>query len=333
MLSEYAAGARNAVVTCLGVRSGERVAVVKDRGRADIAQAIEEEAEAAGAEVRSWLMEEWVERPARALPATLADEIVRFKPVVSLFVAGGEPGELAFRMPLLRMLTQELGCRHGHMIGIDRALMLDGMAVDYDEVYRVTRRVYESVRGAGRIDVASPSGTQLTATFTSARRWVPCDGRYREPGRWGNLPEGEVFTAPLNVEGVLTGEEMGDHFAARYGLFQTPVRLWLREGRVAEVQAAGQPELQAEIEAYLRQSPCADRAGEFAIGTNVGLRQIVGNFLQDEKFPGVHVAFGDPYGHETGADWECGSHVDVLTSRTDVWVDGAKIMEGGRFLL
>jgi leucyl aminopeptidase (aminopeptidase T) len=95
----------------------------------------------------------------------------------------------------------------------------------------------------------------------------------------------------------------------------------------------GHPEIQAEIEAYLAQSENSNRAGEFAIGTNVGLTRITGNFLQDEKFPGVHVAFGDPYGFETGADWSCPSHVDVLASRADVYVDGRQIMESGRFLL
>ena len=48
MRPEYAPGARNAVRTCLGIRAGDRVAVVKDRGRLDIAEAIEEETREAG---------------------------------------------------------------------------------------------------------------------------------------------------------------------------------------------------------------------------------------------------------------------------------------------
>jgi len=211
--------------------------------------------------------------------------------------------------------------------------MLDGMTVDYDEVYRVTHRVYEIVRQAARIEVATRLGTELSATFSPQRRWIPCDARYWEQGLWGNLPEGEVFTAPLSVDGLLVGEEMGDHFTSRYGLFEEPVRLRLREGRVAAVEMEGHPDIQAEIEAYLAQTPNSNRAGEFAIGTNVGLTRIVGNFLQDEKYPGVHIAFGDPYGEETGADWSAPSHVDVLASRADVWVDGRKIMEDGRFLV
>jgi aminopeptidase len=83
----------------------------------------------------------------------------------------------------------------------------------------------------------------------------------------------------------------------------------------------------------MAQHPNSNRTGEFAIGTNVGLSRIVGNFLQDEKFPGVHIAFGNPAGFETGADWDCPSHVDVLASHATVSVDGRTIMENGRFLV
>lgn len=333
MLSEYAVGARNAVRTCLNVRSDDRVAVISDEGRADIANAVVEEALSAGGEVVDWTMEDWVHRPAHEFPRTLADEIVAFQPTVSFFIGESEAGELAFRAPMLQLLARDLRCRHGHMVGIDRDLMLDGMTVDYEEVYRVTRRVYEVVRHASKIEVATRLGTELTATFSSRYRWIPCDGRYWEQGRWGNLPEGEVFTVPFSVDGLLVGEELGDHFTQRYGLLEEPVRLHIRSGRVVAVGMDRHPEIRAEIEAYLAQSPNSNRTGEFAIGTNIGLSAIVGNFLQDEKFPGVHVAFGDPYGHETGADWQCPSHVDVLASRADIWVDGRKIMEDGRFLL
>jgi len=333
VLPEYAPGARNAVRNCLGITDRDRVAIIKDREHADIAEAIEEEARATGAELRSWTMEEVVERPAREFPKSLTDDVLRFRPSASFFIGDGMPGELAFRQPMLKLLTEELECRHGHMIGIDRELMLDGMTADYDEIYRVTRRVFEIVRQASRIEVTTRLGTELVATFSPSRRWVPCDARYHEPGRWGNLPEGEVFAAPLSLDGLLVGEEMGDHFAPRYRLFEEPVRIRVKAGFVTGVEMPGHPNVQAEIIEYFAQHPCSNRAGEFAIGTNVGLTRIVGNFLQDEKFPGVHVAFGDPYGHETGADWTCPTHVDVLASHADVVVDGRPIMQAGRFLV
>jgi aminopeptidase len=72
--------------------------------------------------------------------------------------------------------------------------------------------------------------------------------------------------------------------------------------------------------------------GEFAIGTNVGLTEPTGNLLQDEKMPGLHVAFGDPYGHFTGADWSSDIHVDVIPFAVDVDVDGEALVRDGAFV-
>ena len=73
--------------------------------------------------------------------------------------------------------------------------------------------------------------------------------------------------------------------------------------------------------------------GEFAIGTNIGLTSVIGHILQDEKFPGVHIAFGNPYGAHTGADWYSSTHIDVVGTKFDIFVDGAQIMAAGRFLI
>lgn len=331
MRPQFAPGAKNAVRACLNIGERDRVCIIQDRSRADIAEAIAEEAQSTGAAVKAWVMEDAVRRPAAEFPRALADAVIAFKPTASFFIGGGLPGELAFRQPMLHLLTEQLRCRHGHMIGIDELLMVDGMAGDYEEIYRVTRRIWSIVKEAGRISVTSAAGTELEAAFSPSLRWISSDGRYWEQGQWGNLPEGEVFTCPAALEGVIVAEEVGDSFAERYGVLEPPVRFIVRGGRVAGVETAN-GELSEELRAYLAQHPNSSRAGEFAIGTNVGLTRIVGNFLQDEKFPGVHVAFGDPYGFETGADWQCPSHVDVLSSHATVSVDGRPLMENGRFL-
>jgi leucyl aminopeptidase (aminopeptidase T) len=55
--------------------------------------------------------------------------------------------------------------------------------------------------------------------------------------------------------------------------------------------------------------------------------------LQDEKFPGVHIAFGNPYGFHTGAKWYSSTHIDVVGTHFDIWVDGQQIMQKGEFLI
>ena len=332
MRTEFAAGARNAVRACLNIGDKDRVAIIRDRTRMEIAEAIEEEAVATGATVRVWTMEEIVERPATTFPRTLADELIGFRPTASFFIGIGLRGELGFRQPMLHLLADDLRCRHGHMIGINDVVMTDGMAADYDEIYTVTRKVFEIVRHATRISVNTSLGTDLVATFSPTLHWIPCDGRYWEQGRWGNLPEGETFTCPVSIDGEIAAEEMGDWFTEKYGMLSPPLRLQIRASRMVSVDTPD-AQLAAEVRDYMSQHPNSNRVGEFAVGTNVGLKRIVGNFLQDEKFPGVHIAFGDPYGFETKANWACPSHVDALASHATVAVDGRKIMENGRFLI
>ena len=72
--------------------------------------------------------------------------------------------------------------------------------------------------------------------------------------------------------------------------------------------------------------------GEFAIGTNIELKSVIGHILQDEKFPGVHIAFGSLTAH-TPAHAGGRRPIDVVGTEFDIWVDDEKIMEKGRFLI
>ncbi|HUZ86293.1 MAG TPA: hypothetical protein VNF26_05030, partial [Candidatus Baltobacterales bacterium] len=80
MRPEFAAGARNAVRTCLNIGPTDRVCIIQDRSRTEIAEGIEEEARGTGASVRAWTMEDHVERPATSFPRSIADEVIRFRP-------------------------------------------------------------------------------------------------------------------------------------------------------------------------------------------------------------------------------------------------------------
>ena len=124
MREEFATGARNAVRTCLNIGAQDRVFIIRDQPRREIAEAIEEEAASTGAAVRAWTMEDQVERPATSFPRPLGEEITRFQPTASFFIGTGLVGELGFRKPMLTLLADELRCRHGHMIGIDDQLIV-----------------------------------------------------------------------------------------------------------------------------------------------------------------------------------------------------------------
>jgi leucyl aminopeptidase (aminopeptidase T) len=92
-------------------------------------------------------------------------------------------------------------------------------------------------------------------------------------------------------------------------------------------------QLEDDFWRYCHTDENSDRVGEFAIGTNIAVRDVIGNILQDEKIPGIHIAFGNPYGAHTGADWFSATHIDVVGRKFDVWIDGRQIMHAGAFLL
>lgn len=330
---ELSRGAANAVGVCMGVSRDEKVLILTDNEREHIGHAIAEECELREARVHLLKIEDFVERPALHLPEALTERVDEIDPDASFYVATGKEGELGLRRPYMNHVIYELKARHGHMIGIDDRCMAEGMAADYIEIARLTAQVNEILKEARLVEVQAPSGTDLRATLDPSRlRWHPCPGIYHAPGEWGNLPEGETFTSPASLDGVLGAEVLGDHFSEKYGVLETPMRFEVAGGRVRKVSHPDDA-LRAEMDKYLAQHENSNRAGEFAVGTNVALKELSGNLLQDEKIPGVHVAFGYPYPKETGADWDCPSHCDVVATGSTIRVDGQYLMRDGDFVI
>jgi len=324
-------GARNAVRVCMGVDSTDRVIVLTDEETAPVGDALLRETAAVDARHKSVLLENYGRRQLTQLPADLADDVRSFGPSVTFFAATARQGEFPMRRAFIDLATRELGARHAHMPGITPAIVREGLSVDYDVVGEITRDVYERLRTCTGVHVTSSKGTDLVARFSDALRWVPCDGSYHQSGEWGNLPEGEVFTCPESVDGVLVADVVGDYFSGKYGILPDPVTVEIADGLAGKITCANK-QLEAELTSYLTSNENGGRVGEFAIGTNIGIKALCGNLLQDEKIPGVHLAFGHPNGDLTGATWSSATHVDMIPSDCTIYVDGELLMEAGRFV-
>jgi aminopeptidase len=325
-------GVKQAVENCLRVRTGERAVIITDRQTFEIGSALKTAIEKIAGETQIFVMEDFGERPI-AFPQVIEDAIRRAD--VSVYAAQGAKGELqTFRMPMLKAIEANGRLRHAHMIGITPEIMKDGMCSDYQEIQRVSRLVYEKVKGARRIRVVTERGADFMAEFSPELKWLISDG-YITPGLWKNLPDGEVFTSPVNVNGAVVIDGcLGDFFAERYGsLESTPIIIEVADGRaVKESVRCNDEQLRKELATYLFETDQnSHRVGEFAIGTNTGLTKLIYNLLQDEKFPGVHIAFGSPLPGKTGATWDSKAHVDGVIKNPDIYVDGEMIMDKGEF--
>jgi len=328
---ELLEGARNAVRVCMDVGLSDRVFIVTDDETLEVGKALEIEARAVQAEVECVRLEEFGQRPMTQVPDQLARRFTAFSPSVTFFAASAKEGELSMRGGVFT-LHREGKTRHAHMPTITVQVMREGMRADYHQVHQLTMRVYELVCDAKTIHVTAPEGTDFSAHFDEKLKWVPLGGLYPQAGEWGNLPEGEVFTCPATVEGIVVAREIGDYFAVKYGILSQPMTIEIADGCVTRVRSK-QKEIEAEFIAYLDAAENGRRVGEFAIGTNIGISALCGVFLQDEKIPGVHIAFGYPYGYLTGADWSSENHVDVIPPQSTIEVDGKLLMQDGRFTL
>jgi len=212
-------------------------------------------------------------------------------------------------------------------------IMQQGMRADYRMVDRLSEKLRERMLRAKTLTVKTEAGTEFAAHFDRGLDWVKTSGLIN-PRYWSNLPAGEVFTTPATVDGTFVCDATaGDHFNGKYGDLQsTPLQLTIKGARLVDV-ACERKDLQQEFWDYCHTDENSDRVGELAFGTNLGLTEMIGVLLQDEKFPGVHLAFGDPYGSQTHADWKSATHVDVLTRQCDVWIDDDQVIEKGRYQL
>ena len=327
---ELSPGAHNAVYTCLRIEPREKVTLITDLDCRDIAASIAHELVELGSPFKSFVMEDLAPRPLTHLPAEIAEDMETSD--VSIFAVRAQRNELKSRMEMTDIVNRRR-MRHAHLVNINRQIMREGMRADYNQVEALSRKVMDIASQAKEIRATNPAGSDFTAKLNPTYRWVKTSGIISRD-KWGNLPGGETFTTPGEVNGVCVVDGVvGDYLCEKYqDLARQPLTIRIEKNRIAEV-ASDNKELEQEFWAYTHTDENSDAVGEFAIGTNIELDHVIGQILQDEKFPGVHIAFGNPYGAHTGADWYSSTHIDVVGTHFDIWVDGRQIMEKGRFLI
>ncbi len=323
-------GARNAIRTCLRVRSTESVAIITDRETEEIAASLADQVREVGAACKTLVMEDFGPRPMLELPAPVRTALERTD--VSIYAGQPKEGELAFRRAMTEIIDRRQ-IRHAHMVSISHRIMTEAMRANFDEVDAISTRVLERAKKATKIVATSPSGSKLEATFDTSIKWLKTSGII-STSKWGNLPGGEVLTSPARVDGVYVADGVvGDYLCARYGDLQNnPLSVTIENSRIVDV-ACKRADLVADFRAYTATDENSDRVGEFAIGTNIALTDVIGNILQDEKLPTLHIAFGHPYAEHTGAKWRSTTHIDIVGRRFSIWFDGDQIMKDGTFLI
>src|SRR3954451_19099344 len=229
---EFTPGARNAVNVCLRIQPTERVCVITDEATLEIAAAIVAELEKLGSPYHAWVLEELADRPLRDLPREGLDDLALS--YVSIFAVQAQRNELRSRIQMTDVVNRRR-IRHAHMVNINRQIMLEGMRADFQRVDRLSQKVVEMVRKAAKIRANTAAGTDLTADLNPNYKWLKTSGII-SPEKWGNLPGGEVFTTPGEVNGTFVIDGVvGDYLCAKFGdLKARPLTIVVKGNRVVE---------------------------------------------------------------------------------------------------
>jgi len=324
-------GARQAVINCMRIKPKDKVVIVADRQALQIANTLKKETAKITKKITLFVLEHFGKRPLKKLPKEIANSVKNSTAV--FYIASSQKGEKnALRMPIIKLAPKH--CRQAHMPDIDKRLMREGMCSDYKLIQKISKRVYDILKKAKKIKVIARRGTNLLAEFSPKIKWLVCDGDItKDKSGWSNLPDGEVFTCVKSINGIaIIDGSIGDYFGMRYGLLsKTPIYIQIKNSKVTKLICKNK-KLEAELKSYMKQDKNANRIGEFALGTNIALKKFTGNLLQDEKFPGVHIAIGNGYPQYTGARWNSKAHCDVIMAKTTVIVDGKEIMHKGKYV-
>lgn len=168
-------------------------------------------------------------------------------------------------------------------------------------------------------------GKKTDLSFSiEGRKWSVDDGHI-------NMPGGEISTAP--VENTVEGYIYFDSPAVFGGKIIHDITLCWKMGKLVEVTASKNEDF---LKAVLNTDPGASRIGEFAIGTNPGLKYMCGDILLDEKISGtIHIAMGRAY-PDVGGTNQSAIHWDIIKDLRDegeIYLDGELIFKNGQLLI
>jgi aminopeptidase len=183
-------------------------------------------------------------------------------------------------------------------------------------------KLVEWLKGKKQVEVRGP-GVELSLSV-EGRGWISAHGEK-------NFPDGEIFTCP--VEDSVNGHVEFSYPSVYGGRLVEGVQLTFKDGKVVEACAE-------KGEDYLYSQLDADEGsrflGEFAIGTNMGIRRFTREILFDEKMGGtIHLALGRGF-PQIGGKNDSVVHWDMVHDMMqggEVLVDGELFYRAGEFMV
>lgn len=306
--------AEKAIVQALALKEGEQFLLVTDKQKIDIAEALAYWAKKVGAETTTYLMAETL-RPITK-PTTLF-QLLCVKASAMAYMLDARMEEKPFRGYMVK--AGVANCRICMMPGLTRDMMERLVNIDFHELDIFGQKLMDTLTDSEEVLVENAEGTHVEFSI-KGRKWKNDNGDISQKGKHGNLPAGEIFTAPVeeSFNGRLVISLIDDKLGKGIMEFE--------KGRLTGYQGEGIE----EIVAHIGEDDTGKIIGEFGIGTNPGAK-ICPNMLEAEKaFGTAHFAIGDSYGIGINTS---AHHYDALVNKVSIRSNGNYIIQDGKFLI
>ena len=202
---------------------------------------------------------------------------------------------------------------------------LDVMTAPYDKMYKDMLPLKELMEKTDKVRIVSP-GTDITFSIKGLPAII-CAGE-------ANIPDGEVFTAPVrdSVNGTITYNTPSPY----NGYVYHDVSLTFKDGKIVECHASNDEEKLKEL---FDTDEGSKYVGEFSFGLNPKIMNPMGDILFDEKIAGsIHFTPGSSY-DECDNGNKSKVHFDmVLIQREEygggeIYLDDVLVRKDGKFVL
>ncbi|HEU4964293.1 MAG TPA: aminopeptidase [Bacilli bacterium] len=202
-------------------------------------------------------------------------------------------------------------------------LFFEVSTFDYANMSRAMKPLVERIRRARRVRITGP-GTDLSFEL-NGMPVIASDGRH-------NVPDGEVFTAPVreSVEGTVAFNTPSFY----RGFFFDRIRLTFHQGQVVAAEANDTQRL----EQILDTDAGSRFVGEFAFGLHPLITEPLQDVLFDEKIAGsFHLALGNAYpvadnGNRSLVHWDLVAIQTPEQGGGEIWFDDELIRRDGQFV-
>lgn len=304
--------AKTALRDCFRLSEGERLVVVTDNLKVNVAYSFVEAGRRLGAE--TVLVEMKAQRGGEP-PAIISAALLQSDAAVLITSS-------SLTHTMARHEATRQGVRIASMPMITEEIIRECLGADYQEITGTSQKLSEMLTGASHVRIVTEAGSDLTLDISS-RTGIADTGLLSESGAFGNLPAGEALIAP--VECVGEGVLVVDGSVGGIGKVEEPVVLTITNGTIVNVQGGRDGE---RLKAMLKDTDNnAWKIAELGIGTNRQAK-LMGNPLVDEKVYGtIHVGFGD--NSHMGGVQVSSMHYDCIITEPTLYLDGTCVIKKG----